>query len=396
MSLITYQEVRPWAQAIKNKTTRREMPPWFLDKNVGIQRFLDDISLSDREIATIAGWADGGAPQGNPADMPPPRTFTDASTWSIGAPDIIVSSPPHTVKAVSGDFHSPYVGNANTGLTEDRWVAAYELREVWAGEKVRSGSVVHHALISAAPPDAFNVAATQATSVRDGGFSYTYEVGHNAQLVPGEVGVLLKAGEAIHFNTIHLHSIGKEVQVRLELGIKLHPKGYKPKYLLRTGMPSTPSSGLGSELDIPGNTDDVRFDRYLTLTVPTRMTSFEPHMHSTGKRMCVEAIYPTGIIETLNCAGFDHAWVKTYQYAEDVAPLLPRGTILHVIAWYDNTPKNRRAGGDTRNWRGLGHRSIDEMLILFGKFVALTDDQFAEEVAARAATQQQPKVAASR
>ena len=86
MSLITYDDVRPWARAIKLKTSLREMPPWFIEKNVGIQRFKDDPSLSDEEIATIASWVDSGAPRGNPADMPPPRTFTDASAWSIGTP----------------------------------------------------------------------------------------------------------------------------------------------------------------------------------------------------------------------------------------------------------------------------------------------------------------------
>ena len=77
MPLTTYEEVRPWAKAIKLRTSHREMPPWFIEKNVGIQKFKDDISLSDEEIATIAAWVDNGAPRGNPADMPPPRRFAD-------------------------------------------------------------------------------------------------------------------------------------------------------------------------------------------------------------------------------------------------------------------------------------------------------------------------------
>src|SRR6266571_5363900 len=74
MSLLTYEEARPWARSIKEKILAREMPPWYVAKNIGVEHFRNDVSLTDKEIATIAAWADGGAPQGNPADMPPPRT----------------------------------------------------------------------------------------------------------------------------------------------------------------------------------------------------------------------------------------------------------------------------------------------------------------------------------
>ena len=91
MSLLTYEEARPWARSIKQKVLAREMPPWFIDKNIGIQRFKDDISLSDEEIAKIAKWVDSGAPQGNPADMPPPRQYPDARGWTIAGSDRVVA-----------------------------------------------------------------------------------------------------------------------------------------------------------------------------------------------------------------------------------------------------------------------------------------------------------------
>src|SRR5262245_1744240 len=72
MSLVTYNEVRPWVRAMKAKVTAREMPPWYLDKTVGIQKYKNDASLSDAQIDLIARWADAGAPQGDPKDMPPP------------------------------------------------------------------------------------------------------------------------------------------------------------------------------------------------------------------------------------------------------------------------------------------------------------------------------------
>src|SRR2546428_13162678 len=73
MSFLTYEDVRPWARAIKQKVAAREMPPWFIDRTVGISKFKDDPSLSDQEIETLAAWADAGAVRGNPADLPPPR-----------------------------------------------------------------------------------------------------------------------------------------------------------------------------------------------------------------------------------------------------------------------------------------------------------------------------------
>src|SRR5713226_3422920 len=98
---------------------RGAMPPWGIEKNIGIQHFKNDRSLTEEQIATIAKWADSGAPQGNPADMPPPLKFTDANTWAIGAPDLVLRSEDIVVPAVAGDRWGP-VGTVPTGITEDR------------------------------------------------------------------------------------------------------------------------------------------------------------------------------------------------------------------------------------------------------------------------------------
>ena len=92
MSLITYEDARPWARSIKQRVEMRQMPPWHVDRTVGIRQFKDDPSLSDQEIATLSAWAAAGAPRGNPADMPPPRQFDEADRWHIGKPDLIVRS----------------------------------------------------------------------------------------------------------------------------------------------------------------------------------------------------------------------------------------------------------------------------------------------------------------
>jgi hypothetical protein len=96
----------------------------------------------------------------------------------------------------------------------------------------------------------------------------------------------------------------------------------------------------------------------------------------------------------LNCTGYNHAWVKTYTYQDDVAPLLPKGTTLHIMGWYDNSPSNPRVV-DSRNWRGTGHRSIDDMIILLSQYVVYTDEEFKAEVAARAEKKQLNKITTS-
>jgi hypothetical protein len=110
--------------------------------------------------------------------------------------------------------------------------------------------------------------------------------------------------------------------------------------------------------------------------------SFEPHMHTRGVRQCLEAVYPDSRIETLSCARYNHNWVRIYTYQDDAAPLLPAGTILHNIGWYDNTSKNPR-NVDPRNWAGWGNRTIDDMSITFVNLTWLTEEQFKEELSER-------------
>jgi hypothetical protein len=394
MSLITYEDARPWARAIKRKTTLREMPPWFIEKNIGIQKFKDDISLNDEEIATLAKWADNGAPRGNPADMPPARVFTDASKWSIGTPDLIVSSPVHVLQAVAADWYG-LLDPSPTGLTEDRYIKAVEIREVRLKETpaVRRTAgdlslfIVHHAVITSAERPNDEVIRTQtgagaetASSQRRGdssAFFLTHEVGQNATIYPDSLGVKLAAGSSLNWD-LHLHSIGAEMPFRIDVAFKFHPKGYQPKYVGNGGL----ESFLTFDLDIPPGDPNVKLEGIMRVARPGMLVTFEPHLHSSGKRMCVDAIYPSGFSETLNCAGYNHNWVKVYVYEDDVAPLLPVGTLLKVTAWYDNTASNPRVV-DPRNWKGYGNRSIDDMFLLLSRFVALSDEQFKQEVAAR-------------
>jgi len=396
MSLITYEDVRPWARAIKLKTSRppddpERMPPWFIEKNVGIQRFKDNPSPSDAEIALIGRWVDAGAPRGNPADMP--AIHLPDRAWSIGTPDLIVSSPPKTLPAVAPDFYGR-IGPAPTGLTEDRYVKAVEFRErrhdKGAADR-KAGDLnyftVHHAVIAAtAGPSSVPAASavvdqasgTAAESRGGGNFNVVWELGQNATIYPDSLGVKLGAGSALTFD-IHTHSVGTDATFTIEVAFKFHPAGYRPKYTNAGSFNS-----LTYDLDIPGNKETV-VEALYPMARAGLVLSFEPHLHSSGRRMCVEALYPTGYQETLNCAGYNHNWVKVYHYEDEVAPLLPKGTVIKVTAWYDNTSKNPRVA-DPRNWKGWGSRSIDDMMFLLSRVIWLTDQEYEAEAAARTKT----------
>jgi hypothetical protein len=113
----------------------------------------------------------------------------------------------------------------------------------------------------------------------------------------------------------------------------------------------------------------------------TKYITFEPHLHAPGVRMCLEAIWGHNI-QTLNCVGYDHNWVKQYVYVDDAAPLLPKGTIVHLIGFLDTTAANKNPV-DPRNWAGGGRRSVANMFIDLGYSVSLTEDQFQAEMAKR-------------
>ena len=420
MPLVTYEDVRPWARAVRERTARREMPPWFIDKNIGIQQFKDDPSLSDAEIAAIAAWVDGGAPRGDPADMPPPIEWPAGDQWSIGKPDLIVSSPVATVEAVAPDWYGIINPPSPTGLTEDRWIKAVEIKEVIldgdgsevapaaaAGGRASGAEradlnlfVVHHAVIIATPnPAAPNPAARNEADDDephpnrapepdagvgvDGLFGIIHELGQNATVFPDYVGVKLPADSVLTYTNMHLHSIGRQVRARVDTAFRFHPRGYEPKYLQTT---ATQAGGYEMELDIPAGESDILRDGFYRLPRPAIMMTFEPHLHSSGTRMCLEALYPNNARRMLNCADYNHNWVKVYVYEDEAAPLLPAGTLLHMLAWYDNSPANARVV-DPRNWKGWGNRSIDDMFFHLPRMVYLTEDEFEAEVAARATPQ---------
>ena len=375
MSLGSYQEVRPWARSIKAKVASRAMPPWHVDQTIGITKFKDDPALSDREIETIVKWVDAGAPQGNPADLPAPRQFAEAGAWQIGTPDLIIKFPAYAVAAAGPDLFGELL--ADIPIDEDRYIKAIQTRSATRA----SHKVVHHAL-------SYSVDRGEGSTMGDGGqFLVEYAQGKNAEVYPEGTGVLLKKGQQARLS-YHFHSIGEAAKAEVELGLVLYPKGYAPKHIRwsrQLAQPTTP-------LDIPAGTV-ARSDGYTILHKPARLISFQPHMHNLGKRQCLELIYPTSgtrtTTEIINCADFNNNWHLTYNYADDVQPLVPAGTILHNIQWHDNSSSNPRAL-DPKNWVGDGQRTIDEMGFFWIGWVELTEEEYQTQLADRKAAQRMP------
>ncbi len=393
MPLSTYEEVRPWARAIKQRTGigphAGVMPPWYAEKNIGIQHYKDDPSLNDEEVAKIARWADSGAPRGNTSDMPPPRQYADNSVWHIGTPDLIVRTKDVVVKANSPDWWGE-IEPAPTGLTEDRYVVALEIKEVndadakgGGGRETVGGRFVWHHLIYRTQVNLDADASANANPLAEGGNVTSWpvhEVGRNPDFFDPKAAKLLKAGSYIVSDSLHTHSNGRDTTSHLEFGYKFMPKGYKPAY--KTALVAL---GNGSDIDIRGMEANQKLHAYAVLQQNTKILSFEPHLHAPGARMCLEAIWGFNI-QTLSCVGYDHNWVRGYSYADDDTPLLPKGAILHIIGYMDNSPANKNVP-DPRNWSGSGNRSIANMFIDLGNRVSMTDEQFQDEMVHRVAAQ---------
>ena len=371
MSLLTYQDARPWARSIKAKVTAREMPPWYIDRHVGITKFKEDPSLTDAEIATIAKWVDAGAPAGNPKDLPPPRQFTDIDKWHIGKPDMIVSLPkPYELRANGPDEF--YDIDVDPGFKEDMYISAVETKP-----EPYSFKVVHHATANMIEDEEVDPV---------GFFFNEYALGKNGDIFPEGSGRLIKAGSKIHFN-LHLHPSGERSLVNVSIGFKLYPKGEVPKHVA-----FTQHMGDNNDLDIPPG-QVVRTDGYFRLPRAAVLSAFQPHMHNRGKAMCMEAIYPDiradsarpgpARTETLNCvSNYQFGWHITYPYADDVAPVLPAGTIIHITAWHDNTPANKY-NPNPRNWVGYGQRTIDEMSFAWVSLFYIDEAEYQQRAAAR-------------
>jgi mono/diheme cytochrome c family protein len=422
MSLLTYQDVRPWVRSIRTRVSAREMPPWHIDRSIG--EYLEDPSLSDEQIATFVRWIDAGAPQGNPADAPPPRQFADVDEWTYGEPDLVVRMEKGFVIPADGpDFTPDEI--VDPKITEDRYVK-------WVQIIPDAKRAVHHSHVYLQMPegtDTEGLGLGMGSNTGDSIDLIEYGTGNDADIFPDGTTKVIKAGTKFRFSS-HYHPYGEEVLDRQRVGIKFYPKGVVPKYVvtshrIRTGLgndwvynrervedlllraghkldidePAMPTGALIEEnplngaafLSIPPNTV-AKHERFWPLPQHALIVSFQPHMHFRGRQMLLEAIHPDGRREVLTHAThYEQNWQITYKYK--VPHLFPKGTILHTVSWHDNTGNNR-LNPDPTTWSGWGSRTMDEMGHGWTDIAFLTEGQYQEELAARKAKRTQQTTAA--
>jgi hypothetical protein len=383
MSLVTYEETRPWAKAIRQRVIARQMPPWHIDRTVGVQKFKNDMSLSDAQIETLVRWVDTGAPLGDIKDMPAPKQFGADNAWKaakeLGEPDLIIKSEPYTMTAHHQDVW--WRPTSDIPLTEPRWVKAVEMRPgTAAGRKI-----THHAVAYLAQNDPAGVNPNIGDPDLNGrAMLMEWAIGKGYDLYRADTGKLLLPGSQISWD-VHIHAVGEEIRDHVELGIWLYPKGQEPKHrtyltgfqALRGFQSSTGSQTRGGRnIDIPPNSI-VSSDNYTVLKQAAQLENFQPHMHLRGKGMAVEAILPDGTAQMVSYVGnFNFNWMTNYIYADDAAPAFPKGTMIHVTSWYDNTRANPN-NPDPDQWVGFGDRTVDEMGHAWMNVTYLTDEEYA-------------------
>ncbi|MBI3401053.1 MAG: hypothetical protein HY048_06505 [Acidobacteria bacterium] len=400
MSLITFQDARPWARSIKERVSTRQMPPWHIDKSVGVQKFKNDMSLGDDQIDTIVRWVDGGALQGDPKDLPAPKPLVTDNEWKAvrdgyGPPDLVVRSSEYTMPAQHQDVW--YRPASALDLTEPRWVRLVEIRP----SSLKARKIIHHSiahLVLKDDPDSVNTGTATGPGGRGLGANdpdaivnarpqlMEWAIGKGYDLYRPGTGKLMLPGESITWD-MHIHAVGEEITGGSEVGVWFYKKGEEPKkrsYLIGfTGIDRT------KMLDIPPNSMAMT-EGFTVLKENALIENFQPHFHLRGKAMQVEAILPDGNRQMLSYVGnFNFNWMTNYIYDDDAAPLLPKGTVIHVSAWYDNTKANKN-NPDPDQWVGFGDRTVDEMAHAWMNVTYFTDDEYKALQAERKA--KMPKV----
>jgi hypothetical protein len=380
MSLITYQEVRPWARSIRDRVASRNMPPWHIDPTVGIQHYKGDRSLTQKELDTILAWVAAGAPRGNPADMPPAVTWADGNGWNFAKelgkePDLIIRSPKYTQKAVAMDaWYKPIV---ETGLTEPRWVRAIEMRP----STLKGRKITHHALAYLMQDDKEAQALLGNPDADSGaGLFMEWAVNKQGEMLRPNTGKLMLPGSRIRWD-IHYSAAGEDITDDVQLGIYFYEKDETPKYRTALSLYSGIQGG-NRALDIAPNAISVT-QNFHVMRRAGRVENFQPHMHLRGKAQMLEAILPNGQQMVLGHVNrFEFNWMNNYVFEDDYAPLLPKGTILKVTSWHDNTAANKN-NPDPNQWVGWGDRTVDEMAHLWINITYMSDEDFTREVEAR-------------
>jgi mono/diheme cytochrome c family protein len=356
MNLVTYEDARRYARRIREQVANELMPPYYYDRDIGIQELQHDWRLSQEQINTVVAWVDQGAPLGDPADMPPAPNLTETEEWAFlsdyGEPDVIVRSTAIDVPANGLDmWHRPYV---TVGVTEDRCIKAVQVKP-----QGNAKGVVHHA------NSTFQRLNEDGTFTATGNRASEYAMGKLGEVIPEGVCRILPAGAHVAWD-IHLFPGGIGAAAAndvipanvVEMGLWLHPADYQYEY--KQDLASYSIRDGGELVMKPHGT--AMMQGFQSFDHPVRIDSFQPHGHLRLRSAALEILYPeTGRIEIISMvSNWSAVWHQSHIYEDHVAPLVPAGAVLIIKQWYDNTANNPNVI-DPEMWVDGGSRTADEM-----------------------------------
>ncbi len=338
MSLLTYDEVRPWVKAIRENVSAGKMPPWHAVAHA--KPFNNDRSLSQEQLDTIVAWIDQGAPRGNPTDLPPAPDFPEGE-WKLGKPDLVVTLPEIEIPADGPDIFQKVPGKV--ALPENRWISAVE---ILPGET----KVVHHVIV---------VAIKGFDADPEDGWMGAWAAGTEPMVFPEGTGRQLEAGANI-IADMHWHPSGTAVKDQTRIGLHFAENKDIQKELVNLWI-------VDDDWTIPAGDPNFEVRARYTFPQDAFVMAFAPHMHYRGKDFTYTAKYPDGREEVLlRVENYDFNWQTNYVLSEKLP--IPKGTTIECVARFDNSADNPVNPDPTRNVT-FGEETNDEMMIGFLDYI---------------------------
>jgi peroxiredoxin len=361
-SLESYEKAKAWSHEMVNTTRSRSMPPWKPVTNHGL--YYNERRLTDGEIATLAKWHAGGAPQGDPKDAPPPPSFPD--TWMMGKPDAVLKAEGgFELKAKGRDEYRCYV--IRNPFDEDKWVAGVEYRP----GNPRS---VHHIIgfldlsggsekKDAADPLPGYRSDGSGPGIFPSGSLSGWAPGNQPRMLPAGTARRLRKGERLVLET-HYHKTGRvEVDEGAQVALYLAKEPVKRQLHVATI--------INTNVNIPPGAPDHKMSAVWPVAADVHAFDVMPHMHLIGRTVSVVAHFKDGTTKDLVVIkDWDFNWQETYQFKEPVK--LPRGTLVKLEARYDNSADNPNNPSNPPRPVRWGEQTTDEMCV---GFVAFTLDK---------------------
>jgi hypothetical protein len=354
MSLLTYEDARPWARAILRQVTSRAMPPWSADRTVG--RFSNDPSLTDAQIQTIGRWVEAGAPRGD-APAPPEPKHSDG--WQIGTPDLVLTIPKRVSIPAKGPGDYQYF-EIPTNLPDDRWIQAVEIRP-------ENRKVVHHALAFVRSPGLDG----SAPSPRGDGTSCITDVCGDIEMHDARMGPILAATAVGTQAEQYPPGTAKRLTARSIVTLQIHytPVGAATTDQTAIGFvfaktpPATPLKMVPMSkqgFTIPPQAPNHVVETNLEFKTDATIWSIGPHAHLRGKAWRFDIVGPDGKTQPiLLVPRFDFNWQLVYRFATPMP--VTRGSRLRAIAAFDNSSGNP-ANPDPNATVQWGTMTNDEMM----------------------------------